>query len=220
MTQNLDWYWSGPLGVWGSARGALVSSPNTDSAYQNWLIANGTASVWPYDESGNQTFAALDDVLVQYGLSTGHVIGNLRVLALNAVTAICAAVTDAVYTDNTDIASYASIASIIIANGGTVPSSGPYSAMVTAFATQIGQTNEQLATMLNAFINGAGELQTARLSFATSITVATTGAQISSYLNTFMTAVDGVVNAINATLPASLPLIPVPTTPSIQGINV
>jgi len=60
------WYWSGPLGVFSSAKNALVS--DGDAAYAAWVAAGGVATVWPRDEAGAQTTAALDEVLLAAGL--------------------------------------------------------------------------------------------------------------------------------------------------------
>jgi hypothetical protein len=63
----LDWYWSGAPGIYGSARGALVANPETDTAYQDWADGRNP-TVWPQDDGGEQTVAALDEVLVNAGL--------------------------------------------------------------------------------------------------------------------------------------------------------
>lgn len=65
------WFWSGPLGIYSSASGSLVST--SDASYTVWL---GTADAptgnlptpWPKDLSGNQTPEALDEVLIVAGL--------------------------------------------------------------------------------------------------------------------------------------------------------
>lgn len=69
MTYNpANWYWSGAPGVYGSARGGLVTAPTTDAAYLLWQrIFNGVptifATAWPKDATGAVTTAALDAVL-------------------------------------------------------------------------------------------------------------------------------------------------------------
>ncbi len=58
-----DWYWSGTIGIYGSARAGLVATPASDTAYQAWLQTGAKATPWP----GN-TAAALDAVLAAAGL--------------------------------------------------------------------------------------------------------------------------------------------------------
>jgi len=74
----LAWYWKGPIGIFSSADMRLV--PETDANYQAFLSARGGVSPWPTDSNGEQTIAALDGVLAQYGLSTGLAIATLSQL--------------------------------------------------------------------------------------------------------------------------------------------
>lgn len=70
MTFPFDHYWAAEDGrVFSSARCATVAKD--DAGYAAWCDANGcSGTVWPSDEAGAQTLAALDDVLRPYGLST------------------------------------------------------------------------------------------------------------------------------------------------------
>lgn len=65
-----DTYWIGTLGVFGSARNCLVTSPETDEAYHAWQDANhgSQGTPWPVNSSGEQTSEALDELLAHYGL--------------------------------------------------------------------------------------------------------------------------------------------------------
>lgn len=64
-----NWYWSGTPGIYGSARGGLVTAPTTDAAYLAWRAGGSIApTTWPQDESGAVTVAALDAVLIAAGL--------------------------------------------------------------------------------------------------------------------------------------------------------
>ena len=66
------WFWRAEDGrVYSSAAGASV--PNDDAGYRAWCEAGGIATVWPRDDEGAQTDAALDAVLVHYGLTAGAV---------------------------------------------------------------------------------------------------------------------------------------------------
>jgi hypothetical protein len=65
MYNPANWYWDGPLGVFSSARGKIV--PANDPAYEAWAATNAPTP-WPPNESGAQTAAALDEVLVAAGL--------------------------------------------------------------------------------------------------------------------------------------------------------
>jgi hypothetical protein len=65
----LDWYWSADDGrLFGSARRGLVSEPETDQSFTDWLSAGGVPTSWPRDAEGDQTDAALQSVLQPYGL--------------------------------------------------------------------------------------------------------------------------------------------------------
>lgn len=62
-----DWYWLADDGrLFASARVALVAA--TDAVYVAWGASGGVATVWPRDDAGNQTIAALQDVLAPRGL--------------------------------------------------------------------------------------------------------------------------------------------------------
>lgn len=61
------WYWQASDGrLYSSAARAVV--PSTDPAYAVWSAAGGIPTVWPRDEDGHQTQAALDDVLRAAGV--------------------------------------------------------------------------------------------------------------------------------------------------------
>lgn len=61
-----DWYWLADDGrVFTSARQVIVDE--TDPGYVAWIAIN-TATPWPRDDAGNQTNAALQDVLAPYNL--------------------------------------------------------------------------------------------------------------------------------------------------------
>jgi hypothetical protein len=62
-----DWYWIAADGrIFSSARQANVAA--SDAAYIAWLAAGGIATVWPKDDSGNQTDTSLQAALMPYGL--------------------------------------------------------------------------------------------------------------------------------------------------------
>ncbi|MGO9430400.1 hypothetical protein [Rhodoblastus sp.] len=69
MYSSSDNYWSGAPGIYGSARGALVSAPASDVAYQAWLTSHFQPTPWPKDATGAVTTAALDAVLIAAGLA-------------------------------------------------------------------------------------------------------------------------------------------------------
>lgn len=56
-----DWYWQVSGGIYGSARGGLVSTPATDEAYLAWAAINGPGAL-----AADTT--ELDAVLVSQGL--------------------------------------------------------------------------------------------------------------------------------------------------------
>lgn len=63
------WYWLAEDGrVYSSASQSLVD--DDDAGYSEWSVENH-ATPWPRDAEGNQTDAALQDVLSEYGLSVG-----------------------------------------------------------------------------------------------------------------------------------------------------
>lgn len=61
------WYWRSDNGrIYSSAAKAVV--PKTDDTYVAWTDAGGIPTVWPRDDAGSQTQAALDEVLAGSGL--------------------------------------------------------------------------------------------------------------------------------------------------------
>lgn len=64
------WYWRAEDSrIFSSASQGMVSEDDDD--YQAWLTAGFMPSRWPRDDLGNQTDAALAEVLAPYGLSVG-----------------------------------------------------------------------------------------------------------------------------------------------------
>lgn len=62
-----DWYWTADDGrVFSSARQATVG--RADPSLAAFESAGGTPTRWPVDDAGEQTTAALQDVLTPYGL--------------------------------------------------------------------------------------------------------------------------------------------------------
>lgn len=62
-----DWYWLAEDGrIYSSARQQLVKAD--DEQYVNWSENNGPTN-WPRDDAGNQTAAALHEVVGAYGYS-------------------------------------------------------------------------------------------------------------------------------------------------------
>ena len=65
-----DWYWAttdGSKRIYSSKRNAYVYP--YDTAYLAFVAAQGGTTPWPVDTSGNQTTAALQDVVKQYGIT-------------------------------------------------------------------------------------------------------------------------------------------------------
>lgn len=62
MSNFADWYWQvSGVGIYGSARGGLVSAPATDAAYLAWSAINGPGAIVP-------STAVLDEALANVGL--------------------------------------------------------------------------------------------------------------------------------------------------------
>jgi hypothetical protein len=63
----LDWYWlRADDRLYSSSRQAVV--PKSDKDYSDWSDRGNYPTLWPKDETGAQTDAALQDVLSPYGL--------------------------------------------------------------------------------------------------------------------------------------------------------
>jgi len=61
------WFWVAEDGrVFDSARAVIIT--DKAKAYKDWVAAGMVATNWPRDDSGNQTDAALQDVLRPYGI--------------------------------------------------------------------------------------------------------------------------------------------------------
>lgn len=62
-----NWYWKADDGrIFSSIRSAIVAAD--DATYQAWLAAGFAPTPWPRDTAGNQSTAALQEVLTPYGL--------------------------------------------------------------------------------------------------------------------------------------------------------
>lgn len=71
--QPANWYWIASDGrLFGSARAALVAEQH-DAAFAAWTEAGGVPTVWPRDEAGEQTDAALAAMLSPHGLAVSPV---------------------------------------------------------------------------------------------------------------------------------------------------
>jgi hypothetical protein len=67
MYNPFDWYWLADDGrVFASKRQVIVT--DADAEYQAWLTAGNHPSDWPRDLAGEQTDAALQDVLRPYNI--------------------------------------------------------------------------------------------------------------------------------------------------------
>lgn len=71
MYNPTDWYWKkdNETQAFSSARMTMV--PANDSGLAAHVAGHGSASRWPVDEAGQQTQAALQQVLEPYGLDAG-----------------------------------------------------------------------------------------------------------------------------------------------------
>lgn len=68
----LDWYWLADDGrTYASGRQKIVKK--TDAAYKEWIAAGNVATRWPVDDLGQQTDAALYEVLQPYGLGAAAI---------------------------------------------------------------------------------------------------------------------------------------------------
>jgi hypothetical protein len=62
-----NWYWLADDGrLFSSASQTQI--PTSDQGYTDWVSNGYTATAWPRDNAGNQTDAALQDVLTPYGI--------------------------------------------------------------------------------------------------------------------------------------------------------
>ncbi|AZO77702.1 MULTISPECIES: DUF4376 domain-containing protein [unclassified Bosea (in: a-proteobacteria)] len=69
MFNPRDWYWLAADGrLFGSGRGGLVADAENDAAYAAWRDLGRSATPWPSDAEGEQTTAALQEVLAPFGL--------------------------------------------------------------------------------------------------------------------------------------------------------
>lgn len=63
-----NWYWVKANGnVFSSAKQAFVKANDPDFA--TWSEAGGIATPWPKDQNGDESDAAMTDVLSPYGMS-------------------------------------------------------------------------------------------------------------------------------------------------------
>lgn len=62
-----NWYWIRDDGtIYSSATQSIINASN--AGYKSWVKAGGVATRWPVDSSGEQTDAAMLDVVSPYGL--------------------------------------------------------------------------------------------------------------------------------------------------------
>lgn len=73
-----NWYWLADDGrIYSSAAGEVVT--DEDKAFKAWTEAGSIPTPWPRDEEGNQTDAALQDVLRPYGLAPPISVSPLQI---------------------------------------------------------------------------------------------------------------------------------------------
>jgi hypothetical protein len=66
--EPLNWYWVAKDGRIYSSAGNRLTWPY-DTGYVNFVAQNGGATPWPTDTNGQQTTAALQAVVGQYGIT-------------------------------------------------------------------------------------------------------------------------------------------------------
>lgn len=87
----LDWYWLRDDGVIYSSFTQMVIADD-DARYAHWLAADGRPTRWPEDDTGEQTTAALQDVLSAHGIIVAlDEIDAARQRQINSLTLQCAA---------------------------------------------------------------------------------------------------------------------------------
>ena len=222
MTFNpTSWYWLASNGtIYSSADGNTVPANNSD--YVNFLNNGGIPSRWPSDTNGSQTFAALDEVLMSYGVApSGEDISILQEALLSAVSNACSSVIMQIYPDPTHQAAAQNAAIIIMQNDGSMPSSGTlfYNWLLT-FAQSWGYTSETLSNFANLTVtltNQSFNLSSILNTITSEINGASTANQLNTALTTFETEIGNLVITINEAGPP----IPIVTPPSIviKGIN-
>ena len=220
-------YWVGqPIGypagtVYGSARGGLVSTPVTDTAYQAWLAEGYKAWPWPSDETGAETTAALDYGLTTNGLPptglTAPTQAQLAASVLSACRSAANAVLAQIYPDPIHQAAGQNAAMIAAVSGGAPTSTSPFYAAFNAYAALYGITPGALATLAVVLTNQSLALSAAILTLDGTVAAANTSAALAAALTAFEAAIGAVVTAVNAASPP-VPIV-APAAITITGVN-
>jgi hypothetical protein len=210
-----NWYWQVTgVGIYGSARGGLVSSPTTDAAYLAFQAISGPGAI-------SASTAALDAVLIAAGQPPSGLTTPTQAAAtaslLTAASAAAAAVTAQIYTDPAHQAAGQNAGVIVAQAGGAPASASPFFASFNTYAAAWGLTPAAFATLIEVLMNQSMALSSALNALQAASTAATSLPQLATALSTFETAIGAVVVAINA---AGTPFpMTAPPAISIKGIN-
>jgi trimeric autotransporter adhesin len=210
-----NWYWQVTgVGIYGSARGGLVSAPTSDAAYLAFAAINGPGAIVA-------SAAALDEILTAAGLPvsglTPPAVASLQTALVAAASTAAAAVTAQIYTDPAHQAAGQNAGVIVTMSGGAPTSSSPFFSAFNAYAAAWGLAPAAFATLIEVLINQSLALSGALNALEAASSAATTAAQLATALSTFETALNAIVAAINA---AGTPFpMTAPAAISIVGIN-
>lgn len=214
-----NWYFSGTPGVYGTLRGALVSSPNTDTDFLYWKSLYGPPNPWPNDSTGSQTADSLDLVLVEAGLPpTGLAsVATLGAQVVSAAEQAASSIVDQVRSTSSQDTALQNAVSIVIANGSAPSDGNPYYLAYNALASTWGKSPSAFATLIQVMVNQSMNLSSAVNTLKASVAAATTNANLTTALATFETSLAAVVTAVNAAGPPIA--IVAPAAISIKGVD-
>ena len=145
----------------------------------------------------------------------GPTLPELQTALITAAASACDFLTSQVNRTQTHAAAFFNVASVVSANGGTVPTTGPLASSLAALATIYGGSTTAFGELSGALQKAAMDNLTTLVTLETAALSATTSHDLATALTAFetsLTAVFDEIAAAGATIAA-------PTAISIVGIN-
>lgn len=146
---------------------------------------------------------------------TGPTLPELQAALITAAASACDFLTSQVNRTQTHAAAFFNVASVVSANGGIVPTTGPLASSLAALATIYGGSTSAFGGLSVALQKAAMDNLTALVTLETTALSATASDELVTALTAFETALTAVFNEITAAGAS----IAAPTAISIVGIN-
>lgn len=221
-TRASDWYWIDSKGiVYGSARGGIVATPLTDTAYQAFISLGNVATPDPSDDFSAGSSANLDAVLIAAGLGpTGLSVAANRSAIIATAGVACGEIVAAVYAGPTQQAAFSNAAMMVSVNAGAAPSGGAAGTAFSALASIYGVSPSAFAALVSAMQLASLTLETALATLTFAAVAAASNAELATALTTFETSIGSIITSLNSALvTANSPALTAIAAPAAIHIN-